>query len=125
MQQQVHMQSHARTMEHHQASGQPPPPPPRLLSIQSAQQTHHNQSQQNPPTPLPNMHQSQIHPNHSSMTPQRASIQKMQNPMPNPTMSQQNQHNGHYSHPHQNQQQNGEIRPSVIESNQPLIIECT
>lgn len=54
------------------------------------------------------------------MSPQRAPLQKLQ---PH-NMSPQNQQNGHYSHSHQHQQ-NGETRPSVIESSQPLIIECT
>lgn len=141
MQHHLQNQSHMRSMGHHS-------PPPRLLSIHSSQ-TH--PMQQTPPTSLPNIHPSQQHHLHllsqqqqqqspplppsqsqqqsshsqSSVPSDRISMQKMQSP--HPGMTQSNQTNGHYNgHPsHSHQQQNGETRPSVIESNQPLIIECT
>lgn len=107
MQQQIHMQSqaHMRNIDvHHHASNSPS----RLLSIHSSQ-VHQLQS-----GAVPTLHQAQkIHHSQSAVsTPQAQQQQPSQ---------QQNQSNGYSHHP----QSNGESRPSVIESNQALIIECT
>ncbi|XP_055315635.1 uncharacterized protein LOC129575717 isoform X3 [Sitodiplosis mosellana] len=103
-------QIHMRNVDHHHM----PNSPSRLLNIHS----HAHSLQSNPP-----MHQSQknhlLQQQSQQQTQQQSQNQSLQQP---PTV-QQAQSNGHYVH-HTHQQSNGE-RPSVIESNQGLIIECT
>lgn len=115
MQQQMHIQS-----QPHMRSSLGPSPP-RLISLHGPP-THHPPVP--PPTSVPNMHPNSHHHHQSHqsspITSQRAPLSKLQSH----NMSPQGQPNAHYTHSHQHQQ-NGETRPSVIESSQPLIIECT
>lgn len=88
---------------------------PQSPHIQQHGQEHHiHQNQQQ----LPNQSQllQQQHTKTIQKPPQQSNHHAIQSHLV--------QNLSHYS-THSNQQQNGETRPSVIESNQPLIIECT
>lgn len=116
MQQHMHLQS----QPHMRSLG---PVTPRIHPLHGHPPGHH--SPVAVLTSAPNMHPAGHHPphhpqSHQPMSPQRAPMSKMQSH----NIPSQSQANAHYTHPHQHQS-NGETRPSVIESSQPLIIECT
>lgn len=108
---------------------------PQLLTIHQQQQ-HLSSSGSSQQSTIPIMQQQ--HHNKSMQKVQQHSPQHQQQPQqqqaPPPLhmvmstghpMSQSNGSSHYGSHNSHHQQQNGETRPSVIESNQPMIIGCT
>lgn len=140
-QQQIHMATHPhlRHIGHNPSS---------IICIQSSHpnQTSNNSVSQNPAVQISHSHHSQSHQSHQQQTlpqlhppnsqpvqppninnndHQMLDIQQLKKEQQPPQI--QNhlvQNSSHYTHSshHQN---GGESRPSVIESNQPMIIECT
>lgn len=119
MQQQMHLQGSSNM----RSIGQPAPAP-RIMPMHGPPPGHQ-------PSMVPNMHLAasvhhpQHHPqSHQPMSPQRAAKHQPHSSSNGNNIPPTSQPNPHYPHPHPHQS-NGETRPSVIESNQPLIIECT
>lgn len=104
---------------------------------QQQQQQSSNNSSQNPVqnssqvhTTSASQHQHQVQSNEQQMHEhQLHHMKKEQIPSMGTSQQHQNhlvQNSSHYTHTsHHQHQQNGESRPSVIESSQPMIIECT
>ena len=111
--------------------------PSSIICIQSphphSQQQNSNNSSQNPvqiSSTSASQHQHQLQSNEQQMHEhQLHHMKKEQLPTMVPSQQHQNhivQNSSHYTHTqHHQHQQNGESRPSVIESSQPMIIECT